>query len=216
MANDKKGFLLYADYIHTISKMPKTKQADLFMMILKYVNDQNPETDDLIVSLVWEPIKLQLKRDLVKYETFRTKQKENGKKGGRPTSEIKTQNNPNNPSLLEKTQKSLTVNDNVTVNVNDVVEEPQQPPSRESKLLEMFKRVTSGYDEEFLKVEVEKFINKYPNCIALQSGGLVNSWAARLNKAEQEKWKAASKPSNPIDQEEQRRIAFEKNQKLLQ
>ena len=53
----------------------------------------------------------------------------------------------------------------------------------------MLKSATTGYDEEFLKVEAGKFLNKYPNCIVRQAGGLINSWAARLNKQQQEQWK---------------------------
>jgi len=49
MATDKKSFILYCDLIHTIEKMPADKAGELFKHILRYVNDLNPETDDLIV-----------------------------------------------------------------------------------------------------------------------------------------------------------------------
>jgi hypothetical protein len=68
MATDKKGFVLYADLIHTVSKMPDDKAGELLKHILSYVNDENPETDDLIIQLTFEPIKQQLKRDLIKYK----------------------------------------------------------------------------------------------------------------------------------------------------
>jgi len=67
MAENKKSFLLYCDLIHTVRKMPKDKRADLFLHILEYVNDENPQTDDLIIQLTFEPIKQQLKRDLGKW-----------------------------------------------------------------------------------------------------------------------------------------------------
>ena len=82
MADEKKSFVLYTDLIHTVRKMPKDKVGDLFLTILSYVNDENPNVDDLIVDLVFEPIKLQLKRDLVKYEEKRGKNSDNGKEGG--------------------------------------------------------------------------------------------------------------------------------------
>ena len=63
----KKSFILYADLIHTVSKMPSDKAGDLFKHILKYVNDEDPVTDDLIIQLTFEPIKQQLKRDLDKW-----------------------------------------------------------------------------------------------------------------------------------------------------
>ena len=66
MAKDKKSFLLYVDLIHTISKLPDQKAGKLFKIILEYVNDLNPKVEDLMLDLVFEPIKQQLKRDLKK------------------------------------------------------------------------------------------------------------------------------------------------------
>lgn len=77
MAQDKKSFLLYCDLIHTVEKMPLEKSGELFLHILRYVNDQNPTSTDLIIDLTFEPIKQQLKRDLVKYESIREKNKAN-------------------------------------------------------------------------------------------------------------------------------------------
>lgn len=68
MDEDKKGFILYKDLIHTVEKMPDDKAGQLLKHILLYVNDKNPETDDLIIQLTFEPIKQQLKRDLKKYK----------------------------------------------------------------------------------------------------------------------------------------------------
>jgi len=115
MAEDKKSFLLYADQIHTVSKLPDIEAGLLFKTILEYVNDLNPSPESILVQVAFEPIKQQLKRDLRKWDSFRKKQSENGKLGGRPKKE-ETQNNPNNPSLNFESQKSLNVN----VNVNDI------------------------------------------------------------------------------------------------
>jgi len=70
MAENKKSFLLYCDLIHTIEKMPKSDAGELFLHMLKYVNDLNPSTENLIVNLTFEPIKQQLKRDLKVYENI--------------------------------------------------------------------------------------------------------------------------------------------------
>jgi hypothetical protein len=69
MADNKKSFILYCDLIHTIEKLPDEKAGQLFKHILKYVNDKNPIIEnDLILELVFEPIKQQLKRDLDAWE----------------------------------------------------------------------------------------------------------------------------------------------------
>ena len=80
MAKEKKGFLLYCDILHTIEKLNDEQAGKLFKHILRYVNDQNPVTDDILTEVVFEPIKQTLKRDLEKYEGIRAKNKENANK----------------------------------------------------------------------------------------------------------------------------------------
>lgn len=109
MAENKKSFILYADQAGLFGKLSDAKAGKLIKLIFDYVNDKSPVPEDLLLSIAFEPIKVQLKRDLQKWENFKVKQAQNGKLGGRPK-------NPKNPSLLEKTQKSLNVNDNVNVN----------------------------------------------------------------------------------------------------
>lgn len=67
MAKDKKSFLVYCDLIHTVRKMRKEDAGELFLHLLEYTNDLNPETENPIVDIVFEPIKQQLKRDLIAY-----------------------------------------------------------------------------------------------------------------------------------------------------
>lgn len=93
MAEGKRPFILYTDLIHTVEKMPRDLRGDLFLHILKYVNDQDPETDDLILEIAFEPIKQSLKRDLVKYRKICERNRNNGALGGRP---------PNNPKKPKK------------------------------------------------------------------------------------------------------------------
>ena len=68
MAENKKSFVLYADLLHTVSKLPDDKAGQLFKHILSYVNDLDPVSDDLILNIAFEPIKQQLKRDLKAWE----------------------------------------------------------------------------------------------------------------------------------------------------
>lgn len=92
MAKDKKSFVLYCDLIHTIEKMSADQAGNLFKHILRYVNDLDPESNDLLIELTFEPIKQQLKRDLNKYFRICEKNKNNGILGGRPSKE-----NPKEP-----------------------------------------------------------------------------------------------------------------------
>ena len=91
MAKDKKSFVLYCDQQGVFNKLPDEIAGKLIKHIFAYVNDENPPCDDLLLSIAFEPIKTQLKRDLRKYEVYIEKQKENGAKGGRPKKEEETQ-----------------------------------------------------------------------------------------------------------------------------
>jgi hypothetical protein len=81
MAENKKSFILYCDLIHTVDKLPNEKAGELFKHILEYVNDMNPETNDLLVEVVFEPIKRQLKRDLVKFKNICDRNSDKGALG---------------------------------------------------------------------------------------------------------------------------------------
>ena len=80
MAQEKKSFLLYVDLIHTIEKLNDEQTGRLFKHILRYVNDLDPEPQDQFTEVVFEPIKQCLKRDLIKYEGIRERNKENANK----------------------------------------------------------------------------------------------------------------------------------------
>lgn len=81
MSDITKGVILYPDLIHTIRKMPKEKVADLFLTILEYANGEQPVIEDVLVDLVFEPIKRQIDRDSVKYEEKISKKSEGGRLG---------------------------------------------------------------------------------------------------------------------------------------
>jgi len=120
MAENKKAFVLYADLIHTINKMPSDKAGDLFKHILSYVNDENPTTDDILIDLVFEPIKQQLKRDLKKYEDKKLQWSEAGKR----SAEVRRAKKEQRPlTTVKKCSTDLTVKDKVIVNVKDKVKD---------------------------------------------------------------------------------------------
>lgn len=114
----KKSFILHTDALCILDKMTN-EQAGLFIKTLYrfQLTGETPELD-FAMDMAVTPFINQFKRDDVKYSQFIDKQVVNGLKGGRPK---KTQNNPKNPSLLEKPKKAYSVNVNVNDNVNDNV-----------------------------------------------------------------------------------------------
>lgn len=125
MAEGKKSFVLYADLLSVVDKMPDEKAGELLKHILRYVNDLNPETDDLLVQIAFEPIKNQLKRDLKKWEDLKVKRSEAGKRSAEARAKKAEQKEASSTSVesVEQSSTNSTVNDtvNVNVNVNDTV-----------------------------------------------------------------------------------------------
>ena len=110
----KKSFVLYCDMGTTFDALPDEIAGRLIKIIFDYVRDKNPEPNDLILKVAFEPIKMQLKRDLQTWMTFKEKQSLNGKRGGRPKKakeSQKTQAFSNKPKIADN------VNDIDSVNV---------------------------------------------------------------------------------------------------
>ena len=96
MATDKKSFLLYCDIMHTVNKLSDEQAGKLFKHLLAYVNDLNPEPEDVITEIAFEPIKQTLKRDLQKYEDKREKNRENALKRWNATASDRKRTNAKN------------------------------------------------------------------------------------------------------------------------
>ena len=120
MAKDKKGFILYADLIKVVSKLPDETAGKLFKIILSYVNDLDVCIDDLLLEIAFEPIKNQLKRDLIKFEEVKSKRSDAGKRSAELRALKKEEQKPTNPTSVESVQQSST-NPTVTDTVNDTV-----------------------------------------------------------------------------------------------
>jgi len=125
MATNKKGFILYADQKELFDQLPNDKAGELIKHIFSYVNDENPDTNDIILKLAFTPIKQQLKRDLVKFEETKIKRSEAGKKSAESRRNKKEQTSTNSTSVksVEQTSTNSTVKENVNVTVNDKVKD---------------------------------------------------------------------------------------------
>lgn len=109
MAKDKNSFLLYCDIIHTVEKLDDVQAGKLFKHLLKYVNDQEPTPENALVEIAFEPIKQSLKRDLIKYEGIRERNRENANKRWNATASDRIPKVPNDT----KNADSDSVSDSV-------------------------------------------------------------------------------------------------------
>lgn len=127
MAEGKKSFVLYCDLIHTVEQMSDKDAGQLLKHILLYVNDQEPQTKNKAVILVFEPIKRQMKRDLVKWEEKKKGLSDRGKEGGIKSGEARRQKaeeakrSQTKPNEANASKNEANEAVNVTVTVTDTV-----------------------------------------------------------------------------------------------
>lgn len=119
MAENKKSVLIYCDLIHTVKHLPDELAGKLFKHFLAYVNDEDPQTDDVMLKIAFEPIKQQLKRDLQKYNNIVERNRANGAKGGRPKKPTGLTGNPKEPKKADTDNDTDTGNDKENVNVKE-------------------------------------------------------------------------------------------------
>lgn len=183
MAENKKSFVLYSDSQGLVNQLPDDVAGRLLKHIYAYVNDENPITDELLLNIAFEPIKMQLKRDLQKWEQT----KEGRSVAGKASAEAKrlaklaeqSLTNSTNVESVEQNSTNSTVNDNVNVNVinnntpakaddvfdfNKYLETLNQKFSRSFKVVneKTKKQIKARLKEKYTKQDIIDAIN---NCV---------------------------------------------------
>ncbi len=129
MADGKRSFVLYSDLLPTIKKLVEkdrknktNNSGELFLHLLEYVCDNDPEPINDTVDLVFEPIKTQLKRDLTKWEDKSPQRVDKARVAGLASAEarrLKKELNPTNELKVELNPTKSTVNVSVNVSVSE-------------------------------------------------------------------------------------------------
>lgn len=96
---------VFGDLSATVDLLSDAEAGRLLKSLLHYINGGE---DELLgqEKLVFAMLKSQIDRDAASYAAFTDKQRENGKKGGRPPKANAFLENPKNSGLFSKTQKS--------------------------------------------------------------------------------------------------------------
>lgn len=129
ISQNKKSFILHADLKNVVDQLPDETKGKLFKLILDHVNGLEYAINDLLLSVVFEPIKSQLNRDNKKWEDVREKRSRAGKASADKRQHMSThvESVEQNPTHVDTCQHMSTVNvsDSVSVsdnvNVNDTV-----------------------------------------------------------------------------------------------
>lgn len=185
MAENKKSFLLYCDLIHTVEQLTDEQAGDLFKHILRYVNDQEPQTDNVITRIAFEPIKQSLKRDLQKYEDIRKRNQDNARKRWDATASDRIPKHTKNAD-------SDSVSDSVSVNVKKEIKGFVKPTIEQLK---------EYMREQGMNDIAENWLNHYE----------ANGWMVGKNKMKDWKasvrtWKTNQKNNSPSQQVIHRKV----------
>lgn len=207
MAKDKKSFILYSDVQGLINQLPDDVAGRLLKHIYAYVNDENPVSDELLLNIAFEPIKMSLKRDLVKWGETR----EGRSRAGKASAEAKRlakeaeQNSTNstNVDFVQQNSTNSTVSDSVSVSVSvsDTVNEKNKrkpksvfTPPLEFEVMDYFKE--NGYSEQSAKkafnyYNIANWSDSKGNKIKNWKQKMISVWFKEENKIiqqPQQKW----------------------------
>ncbi len=135
----QKSFLLYRDFVDHLDKLTMEERAIWITNIFYYVNDRELMEMSRLVDLIFSIVKDQIDRDAEEYQKSVERNRENGKKGGRP----KKKAAPKPSGYFKNQQKADTDTKTETATENDtgaVIKEEdfhtphtQTPPAVERK-----------------------------------------------------------------------------------
>jgi hypothetical protein len=184
MAENKKSFLLYCDLLHTVKKLNDEQAGKLFKHVLEYVNDLNPETEDILMQVCFEPIRQSLKRDLQKYEQIKEKKREAGKKGATKRWQ--------NIAPVKSAKKKMA---NIAVNVSDSVNDKDiyRSFAHLSMSLDEFNKLQKDYTKQQIDETLEA-IENFKNNTKYKSLYLTcKNWLKKTPKENEDKLLAQAK-----------------------
>lgn len=161
MAEEKKSFVAYCDWIETFEALPDDKAGQLAKHLFRYVNDLNPNTDDILINAVFANIKQQLKRDLKKWEGIREKRSDAGKASAESRKQKATNSTSVKSAKQKVTNSTVSVNANVNVNDNVIKEYSSEIKNFTESILNHFpippKKIESWYEITDKLVRIDKY-----------------------------------------------------------
>jgi hypothetical protein len=140
---NKKSFILYTDWKTIFDELSDQEAGIMIKHIFKYVNDENPNLSDRLLSILFKPIQIQLKRDLKAWKEIQDKKSDAGKIGNLKRwhhdlydlveskkmsldkafniAKDRTSSHTDRTSSQKVANIAVNVNDNVNGNVNDII-----------------------------------------------------------------------------------------------
>lgn len=170
----RDSLLIYTAYADKFQKLTDEQFGKLIRLMLHYQQAGNvPEIEDGAVALAFDVVKYDIDKNAEKYDRIVERNRENGKKGGRPKNPVGflgTQKNPEEP------KKADNDNDNVNDNENKKESVKKKAPRFLPPTVE---EVREYCNERKNNVDAVRFVDFYAS----------KGWMIGSNKMKD--WKAA-------------------------
>jgi len=127
-----KNILIYDSIWGLLDNLTDPQVAMLFRAIKSWKDGYEPQIEDPLIKGVWLGILPNLNNLEDNYNNIVERNRENGKKGGRPKTQT-TQHNPNNPSGFNKTQKTQKTQNNPN-NLKEKEKEKDKEKERDKEM----------------------------------------------------------------------------------
>jgi len=198
----RESFVFYRSFAEAVKNMDKETKADFLDALCAYALDGEETDCEGIVAAFMSLVKPQIDANNQRYE--------NGKRGGRPKNQEKTEEEPNKNQTETKTEPNVNVNVNVNDNDNDndlkkeknkKKKEPKKPFGEfgnvmltDAEYIKIQERFPLDYDEriEKLSAYIASTGKKYKDHRAT-----IMNWARR--DEEQGKGKPRGEPKEPAN-----------------
>lgn len=211
MANKKDSTIFYQDQIEICRRHFNAEQFGRLMLALFEIEEGNEPEVDEDIAIAFEFMALQKRIDRKKYEEICKKNRENGKKGGRPK-----KNKDENPTEPNGFFKNPNDNDNDKRMIRKDNDNDNEATHDSVLTLGTFNNVElTGKEYAALKQQYERtteLINKVSVWIRGADGEVRDHYALCIKFATNDKWPERKviepvelyEPEDPLSEEEQR------------
>lgn len=189
-----KYLKVFYDWPEVTKHLKPAQKGDLIDALVRYARGETEVESSLkgVVLAVFPGFRRQIDQDAEAYSAQTERNRENGKKGGRPKKE--TQNNPENPVGFSETQKSQDKEQRQRTKTKDKDEDKDEDLYTEFEKKDLINtdnnrmyacaRALSALEKTYLEGRTEKHVERAREKLALPNDNWLHSERARLATAQ--------------------------------